>query len=119
MMQGLLGIWIIFCKYVVSGQLRSNRVTNLSDMDIFSKRISQQNQIIVFIHSPKYVTNNVYQFIFDFNISFLRMADGRVVDKALMDYVSLPRQMLGRLLDVKVRRGEGGDCLTIFWWKLG
>ena len=28
----------------------------------------------------------------------------------------LPRRMLGRLLDVKVWRGEGGgDCLTIFW----
>ena len=47
------------------------------------------------------------------------MAEGRVVDKALMDYVLLPRRMLGRLLDVKVWRGEGGDCLTIFCWKLG
>ena len=46
--------------------------------------------------------------------SWLRMAEGRVVDKALMDYVLLPRGMLGRLLDVK-----GGDCLTIFAWKLG
>ena len=32
------------------------------------------------------------------------MADGRV----LMDYVLLPRRMLGRLLDVKVWRGKGG-----------
>ena len=37
-----------------------------------------------------------------------------MVDKTLMDYVLLPRRMLGRLLDVKVRRGEGGDFLTIF-----
>ena len=52
--------------------------------------------------------------------TWLRMAEGRVVDKALMDYVLLlPRRMLGRLFDVKVWRGEGGDCLTIFWWKLG
>ena len=52
--------------------------------------------------------------------TWLRMAEGRVVDKALMDYVWLPRRMLVRLLDVKVWRGErGGDCLTIFWWKLG
>ena len=28
--------------------------------------------------------------------------------KALMDYVLLPRRMLGRQLDVKVWRGEGG-----------
>ena len=27
----------------------------------------------------------------------LRMAEGRVVDKALIDYVLLPRRMLGRL----------------------
>ena len=30
-----------------------------------------------------------------------------MVDKALMNYVLLPRRMLGRLLDVKVWRGEG------------
>ena len=42
-----------------------------------------------------------------------------MVDKALMDYVLLPRRMVGRLLDAKVWRGEGGDCLTIFWQKLG
>ena len=51
--------------------------------------------------------------------TWLRLAEGRVVDKALMDYVLLPRRMLGRLLDVKVWRGEGGDCLTISCWKLG
>ena len=46
------------------------------------------------------------------------MAEGRVVGKALVDYVLLPKRMLGRPLDVKVWRGEGGgDCLTIFWWK--
>ena len=56
--------------------------------------------------------NNVYKY------TWLRMAEVRVVDKALMDYVLLPRRMLGRLLDVKVWRGEEGDCLTIFWWKL-
>ena len=49
-----------------------------------------------------------------FKYTWLRMAEGRVVDKALMDYVLLPRRMLGRPLDVKVWRAEGGDCLTIF-----
>ena len=35
--------------------------------------------------------------------------EGRVVDKALMDYyVLLPRRMLLRLLDVKVWREDGG-----------
>ena len=46
--------------------------------------------------------NDVYKY------TWLRMAEERVVDKALMDYVLLPRRMLGRLLDVKVWRGEGG-----------
>ena len=35
-----------------------------------------------------------------------------VVDKALMDHVLLPRRMLGRLLDVKVWRGERGGGLS-------
>ena len=39
----------------------------------------------------------------------------RVVDKALMDYVLLPKQMLGRLLDVKVWRGEGRGLSDHFW----
>ena len=42
------------------------------------------------------------------------MAEGRVVEKALMDYVLLPRQMLRRLLDVKVWR-EGGRMLDHFF----
>ena len=40
--------------------------------------------------------------------TWLRMAEGRVVDRALMDYVLLPKRMLGRVLDVTVWRGEGG-----------
>ena len=36
-----------------------------------------------------------------------------LLDKALVVYVLLPRRMLGRLLDVKVWRGEGGG-MTIF-----
>ena len=43
--------------------------------------------------------------------TWLRMSEGRVVDKGLMDYVLLPRRMLGRLLDVKVCRGEGGGVV--------
>ena len=46
--------------------------------------------------------NDVYKY------TWSRMSEGSVVDKALMDYVLLPRRMLGRLLDVKVWRGEGG-----------
>ena len=40
--------------------------------------------------------------------TWLRMAEKTVVDRALMDYVLLPKRMLGRLLDVKAWRGEGG-----------
>ena len=53
--------------------------------------------------------NDVYKF------TWLRMAEGRVVDKALMDYVLLPRRMLGRLLDLKVWRGEEGGLSDHFF----
>ena len=46
--------------------------------------------------------NDVYKY------TWLRISEGRVVDKALMDYVLLPRRMLGRLLDVSVERRRGG-----------
>ena len=50
-----------------------------------------------------------------FKYTCLRMAEGRVVDRALMDYyVLLPKRMLGRLLDVKVWRGEGGGMTDHF-----
>ena len=37
-----------------------------------------------------------------------------MVDKALMDYMLLPKRMLGRLLDVKVWRGDGGGMSDHF-----
>ena len=42
-----------------------------------------------------------------------------VVDSGSMDYVLLPKRMLGSLLDVKVWRREGGAMSDHFWWKLG
>ena len=53
--------------------------------------------------------NDVYKY------TWLRNADERVVDKALMDYVLLPRRMLGRLLDVKVWRGESREMSDHFF----
>ena len=38
----------------------------------------------------------------------MRTVEGRVVDRTLMDYVLLPKQTRGRLLDVNVCRGGGG-----------
>ena len=35
--------------------------------------------------------------------------------KALLDYVLLPRRVLGRLLDMKVWRGEGGGVSDHFF----
>ena len=52
--------------------------------------------------------NDVYKY------TWFGMTEGRVVDKALMDYLLLPRRMLGRLLDVKVWRGEGGIVRPFF-----
>ena len=46
--------------------------------------------------------------------SWLRMAEGRVVDRALMDYVLLPKRMLGKLLDVNAWREEGGGMSRYF-----
>ena len=54
------------------------------------------------VGNSRFKKNDVYQY------TWLRMAEGRVVDKALMNYMLLPRRMLGRLLGVKVWRGEGG-----------
>ena len=52
--------------------------------------------------------NDVYKY------TWLRMVEGKVVDKALIDYVLLKRQMVGRLLDVKVRSGVGGGMSDHF-----
>ena len=47
------------------------------------------------------------------NYTWLKMPKGRVVDKALLDYVLFPKRMLLRLVDVKVRRGKGGGMFNI------
>ena len=57
--------------------------------------------------------NDVYKYM------WLRMVEGRVLDKALMDYVLLPKQMLGSLLVMKVWRGEGGVGLADHFLKPG
>ena len=57
------------------------------------------------VGNSSFKKNDVYKH------TWLRMAEGRVVDKALMDYGLLPRRMLGRLLNVKVWRGEGGGIV--------
>ena len=46
--------------------------------------------------------------------TWLRIAEGRVVERALMDYVLLPKRMLGRLLDVNEWRGEGRGLSDFF-----
>ena len=54
------------------------------------------------------VGNSWFKKNYVYKYTWLRMAEGRVVDKALMDYMLLITRMLGRLKDVKVWRGEGG-----------
>ena len=52
-----------------------------------------------------------------YKYTWLRMAEGRMVDRTYMDYVLLPKRMHGRLLDVKVWRGEGvGMSDQFFCW---
>ena len=60
------------------------------------------------------VGNSWFKKNYVYRYTWLRMTEGRVVDKALMDYVLLPRRMLGRSLDVKVWRGEGGGLSDHF-----
>ena len=50
------------------------------------------------------VGNSWFKKNYVYKYTWLRMAEGRVVDKALMDYVLLPRQML-RCESVERRRG--------------
>ena len=40
--------------------------------------------------------------------TWARVEGGRVVERALMDYVLVPKKVVGRLLDVHVYRGEAG-----------
>ena len=51
--------------------------------------------------------NSWYKKNYLYKYTWLRMAEGWMIDRALMDYVLLPKPMFGRLLDVKVWRGEG------------
>ena len=51
-----------------------------------------------------------------YKYTWLRLAERRVVDRALMDYMllCLSKRMLGRLSDVKVWRGESGEMSDHF-----
>ena len=61
------------------------------------------------------VGNSWFKKNYVYKYTWWRMVEGRAVDKALMDYVLLTRRMLGRLLDVKVWRGEGGGLSDHFF----
>ena len=52
------------------------------------------------------VGNSIFNKIDEHKYTGLRMAKGRVVNRALMDYVWLPKRMLGRLRyeSMKTRR---------------
>lgn len=46
--------------------------------------------------------------------TWMRVDGGRVVDRAMMDYVVIMRRLVGRLKDVHVRRGEGAGMSDHF-----
>ena len=50
---------------------------------------------------------------------WIRVVNGRVIEKVLMDYVLITKIMIGRLKDAHVFRGvaAGTACLIIFWLK--
>ena len=60
------------------------------------------------VGNTRFKEKDVYKY------TWLRMAERRVVDRALMDYVLLPKLMLGRLLDVKEWREECGGMFDHF-----
>ena len=45
--------------------------------------------------------------------TWVKMAHGAVVERAMMDFVLISRRVVGRLLDVPVLRGEGGGMSDI------
>ena len=59
------------------------------------------------------VGNSLYTKKVAYKYTWLRIDEGRVVDRALMDYV-LQKRMLGRLLDVYEWTGEGGGITDYF-----
>ena len=80
---------------------------------LFHRELSQNLQryriSVTLVHQDGRVWKKIISislFIDVYKYTWLIMAEGRVIDKALMDYVLLPRRMLGRLLDVKVWRGD-------------
>ena len=52
------------------------------------------------------VGNSWFKKKYVYKYTCLRTAEGRVVERALMDFVLLPKRMLGIFLDVKVWRGK-------------
>ena len=40
--------------------------------------------------------------------SWVKIAQGAVVERAIMDFVQISRRVVGRLLDVRVLREKGG-----------
>ena len=49
--------------------------------------------------------------------TWIRVANGRVIERALMDYVLITKRMVGRLKDVHVLGVWLLVCLIIFWLK--
>ena len=60
------------------------------------------------------VGNSLFRKTDVYKYAWVRTLEGRVVDMALMDYVSLPKRMRGRLLDVNVCGAEGGGTSDHF-----
>ncbi|XP_076031278.1 uncharacterized protein LOC143019503 [Oratosquilla oratoria] len=60
------------------------------------------------------ITNTVFRKKVKHKYTWERVVEGRVVDRALMDYVVVNRIMIGRVKDVHVLRGEGGGISDHF-----
>merc|ERR1712035_129481 len=60
------------------------------------------------------IANNVFKKKDIHKYTWVRGAYGRIVDRALMDYVVVSKRVRGRVMDVNVLRGETGGISDHF-----
>ena len=73
---------------MIEGIVGEHRVPGRNESGERSPEMCAQQELVVGNSWLK--KNYVYKY------TWLRMAEGRVIDRALMDYVLLPKRMLGR-----------------------
>ena len=97
-------------NYVIKGIVRQHGVPGRNESGKRLLEMCAEQELLV--------CNSWFRKNYEYKYSWVRTVEGRAVDRALMDYLLLPKPMRGRLLDVNVWRGVGGGISDHFWWKL-